>query len=265
MDDKYIIKDTNKLEQHKMPWGYYVQHILRNEYQVKEICLIEKGSCFSYHYHSLVDEIWFIKKGEVHAKIGQRECDYCEGALFLIPKGTYHRLYNIGMSPAVILEIQIGKIDNDDVHRLEDIYGRADCRIDSQNKRECIRETEEISDLLSIKANARNNKHENSRWINFFDIVNSSNYRIRKIEMLSNTRFSYHYHMNVDEVWLITEGKLYVEIDDCSSVVQEGDIIHIPRGAKHFIKNRHTGMTKIIEIQNGTDPNILKDIVRLKL
>jgi mannose-6-phosphate isomerase-like protein (cupin superfamily) len=42
-----------------------------------------------------------------------------------IPKGTKHRLSNIGQTTLVIIEVQLGdKIDEDDITRYEDKYGR---------------------------------------------------------------------------------------------------------------------------------------------
>ena len=110
---------------YKKPWGYYILHTLSEVYQVKEICLANKQDCFSYHFHKLVDEIWYIKKGHVHVVIGEFSGDAEEGKVFLIPKGYKHSLINIGTSNAVIVELQIGRIDHNDVFRLEDKYGRA--------------------------------------------------------------------------------------------------------------------------------------------
>lgn len=121
--------DDNKLGKcdivNKMPWGHYILYTLSETCQVKEIYLAIKHDCFSYHFHKLVDEIWYIKKGHVRVVIGEFCGDAEEGEVFLIPKECKHSLINIGVSSAIIVELQIGIIDSNDVFRLEDKYGRA--------------------------------------------------------------------------------------------------------------------------------------------
>ena len=114
-----------------MPWGNYIPHSLSDTYQVKEIYLANKDDGFSYHFHKLVDEIWYIKKGKVRVFIEEFQEDVDEGAVFLIPKRSRHSLINIGISEVIIIETQIGIIDNNDVYRLKDKYGRSEllCKI----------------------------------------------------------------------------------------------------------------------------------------
>ena len=42
-----------------------------------------------------------------------------------------------------------------------------------------------------------------------------------------------HYHPNEEQFYLVLEGRRYVIVGDEERVVEPGDLVHIPRGAKH--------------------------------
>jgi len=47
------------------------------------------------------------------------------GEKLFIPRETVHRLSATGDAPVRILEISFGEFDEEDIVRLEDVYGRA--------------------------------------------------------------------------------------------------------------------------------------------
>ncbi len=100
-------------------------------------------------------------------------------------------------------------------------------------------------------------------WGEFFMLWDNSNFRIKQIFLNSNSRFSYHYHNSVDEIWIIQEGKLHTIVDNEEKICESGDIVIIPRLVKHRAKNISDGVAKILEIQIGENPNEESDIVRI--
>ena len=251
-------------QKNNMPWGYFIRHVLTDNYQVKEIH-IEPNSCFSYHYHKLVNEIWYIWSGNVHSIIENEEKDYSHGGLLLIPKGTIHRLFNTGNEQAVIFEIQIGNINKDDIHRIQDEYGRANIsheRIVKSNEISSEIQIDEINMKLNNELNDARNTTPTNAWGDFSTFLNFDEYRIRFIMMNKGARLSFHYHQFVDEVWLILEGSIWAYIDDHVEICDTGDILHKPRNLKHHCRNNFNSTTKILEIQIGEDPNIKKDVNR---
>ena len=254
-------------QKNNMPWGYFIQHVLTENYQVKEIH-VEPNSCFSYHYHELANEIWYIWSGNVHAIIGKTEKDYTSGGLLLIPKGIIHRLYNKGQEQAIIFEIQVGNINKEDIHRIQDEYGRANNSHEKNlksNKALSKIEIEKINTKLNAELYETVNKTPSNAWGDFATFMDFGEYRIRFITMNKGARLSYHYHQTVDEVWLILEGSVWAYVGDYAVVYNAGDILHKPRNVKHHCRNNLKGVTKILEIQNGADPNVLNDVVRLNM
>jgi mannose-6-phosphate isomerase len=47
------------------------------------------------------------------------------GEKLFIPRETVHRLSSVGEGEARVLEISFGEFDEDDIVRLDDVYGRA--------------------------------------------------------------------------------------------------------------------------------------------
>ena len=46
-----------------------------------------------------------------------------------------------------------------------------------------------------------------------------------------------HYHKERDEIYYIVKGKGILKIDDEESAVTDGDVILIPKGSKHSLRN----------------------------
>lgn len=252
----------------KMPWGYFIQQVLTENYQVKELHL-EPNSCSSYHYHKLVNEIWYIWSGNVRTIIGKEEKDFSNGGLLLIPKGTIHRLFNVGQEQAVIVEVQIGNITNDDIYRVQDNYGRENDLykeiVQESNTLVSELQTDEINIKLNQELTDAVNKPPSNAWGDFLTFLELNDSRIRFIMMNKGSRLSYHYHQSVDEVWLILEGSVWAYVGDHAVICNAGDILHKPRNVKHHCRNYLKGITKILEIQIGANPNILNDVFRLNI
>jgi mannose-6-phosphate isomerase len=80
---------------------------------VGQVCVWAPGGVLSRHNHRKHDEL----DGEVlHPEPGEK---------LFIPRETVHRLSSVGEGEARVLEISFGEFDEDDIVRLDDVYGRA--------------------------------------------------------------------------------------------------------------------------------------------
>ena len=106
------------------PWGSY-QGIDRAErYQVKRIT-VAPGAQLSLQMHHHRAEHWVVVKGTAKATCGDRTFLLSENQSTFIPIGQQHRLENPGKIPLDIIEVQSGAyLGEDDIERLEDLYGR---------------------------------------------------------------------------------------------------------------------------------------------
>lgn len=108
------------------PWGHYegVDHGVR--YQVKRI-VVYPGQTLSLQKHYHRAEHWVIVRGTALVTRGQDEILLTEDQSIYIPLGTVHRLHNPGKVNLELIEIQTGSyLDEDDIVRFDDVYGRHD-------------------------------------------------------------------------------------------------------------------------------------------
>ncbi|ERL47802.1 3-oxoacyl-acyl-carrier protein reductase [Candidatus Micropelagos thuwalensis] len=104
--------------------GYLRNFKKENYYQVKRITL-DPEQMLSLQYHHHRSEYWLVIKGNALVQIGDKNYETGPGQYRHIPQGEKHRLTNIGSEELVLIEVQIGNyFGEDDIVRLEDIYGR---------------------------------------------------------------------------------------------------------------------------------------------
>ncbi|NQW51380.1 MAG: phosphomannose isomerase type II C-terminal cupin domain [Rhodospirillales bacterium] len=107
------------------PWGSYESVATAGGYQVKRI-VVAPGGVLSRQRHAHRAEHWVVVQGlaivevdGVERRLGPNESAY-------IPVEAIHRLTNVGVDPLVLIEVQCGDyLGEDDIERLEDVYGRA--------------------------------------------------------------------------------------------------------------------------------------------
>ncbi|MDB2668339.1 mannose-1-phosphate guanylyltransferase/mannose-6-phosphate isomerase [Alphaproteobacteria bacterium] len=106
------------------PWGTYATLKQEDGYQVKRIT-VAPGQKLSLQYHHKRAEHWVVTQGKALVQIGDKEFETSPGEYRYIPIGKKHRLTNIGDTELVLLEVQVGSyLGEDDIVRLEDVYGR---------------------------------------------------------------------------------------------------------------------------------------------
>ena len=112
------------MEKEERPWGHYIVTDQGNRYKVKSI-EVKPGEKLSLQKHFHRAEHWVVVEGTALVQVGDEEKLLSENESTYIPVGSVHRLSNPGRIPLRIIEVQSGSyIAEDDIVRLEDIYGR---------------------------------------------------------------------------------------------------------------------------------------------
>lgn len=108
------------------PWGAYDSIDAADRFQVKRIT-VKPGGCLSLQMHYHRAEHWVVVRGTARVTKGEEEMLLTENQSTYIPPGVTHRLENPGKIPLDLIEVQSGAyLDEDDIIRFEDVYGRQD-------------------------------------------------------------------------------------------------------------------------------------------
>lgn len=106
------------------PWGNWEVLDVGAEYIVKRIVVFSKGK-LSLQSHDFRAEHWIIAEGIGRITLGDETFDAPQDTPVYIPKGQKHRIENATSNPLIFIEVQTGKtLDENDIHRYEDVYGR---------------------------------------------------------------------------------------------------------------------------------------------
>ena len=107
------------------PWGAYSSIDRGEGFQVKHIT-VTPGGRLSLQYHHHRAEHWTVVGGTAHVTIDGETHVLQANQSVHIPLGAVHRLENHGEVPVHLIEVQCGSyLGEDDIVRLEDVYGRA--------------------------------------------------------------------------------------------------------------------------------------------
>lgn len=107
------------------PWGSYETLRIENNYQVKSL-IIQPGGRLSLQKHFRRAEHWVVVAGTPTLTVNDQSKVYQVNESVYIPKEAIHRIENFGKEPAKIIEVQVGDyLGEDDIVRIEDVYGRA--------------------------------------------------------------------------------------------------------------------------------------------
>ncbi|MCG8510574.1 MAG: phosphomannose isomerase type II C-terminal cupin domain [Rhodospirillales bacterium] len=106
------------------PWGTWRVLDAGEGYAVKRIGVIPGGK-LSLQRHSHRAEHWTVVSGTARVQVGDEITDMAANQTVFIPVGAVHRIENIGDDEVKFIEVQCGDIlDENDIERLEDVYGR---------------------------------------------------------------------------------------------------------------------------------------------
>ncbi len=108
------------------PWGRFDSLDVGDSHQVKRI-KVHPGGQLSLQYHHHRAEHWIVVAGTARVTLDDQVMDLKPCEQIFIPRGAVHRLENLTDKPVEIIEVQYGSyLGEDDIVRLEDVYGRND-------------------------------------------------------------------------------------------------------------------------------------------
>lgn len=108
------------------PWGYYEGVAEGARFQVKRIS-VKPGEKLSLQMHHHRAEHWVVVQGTARVTKGEEAILLTENQSTYIPLGVQHRLENPGEIELTLIEVQSGSyLGEDDIVRLDDLYGRRD-------------------------------------------------------------------------------------------------------------------------------------------
>jgi mannose-1-phosphate guanylyltransferase/mannose-6-phosphate isomerase len=108
------------------PWGAFDQYVLNSVCTVK-ILTCRPGERLSLQKHRRRCELWVALDYGAVVELDGKSLFPEKGQEIWLPSGSSHRLGCDASSPEPIrmLEISLGDFDENDIERIEDIYGRA--------------------------------------------------------------------------------------------------------------------------------------------
>ena len=62
-------------------------------------------------------------------------------------------------------------------------------------------------------------------------IAEMNNYQFKLVKIKND--FVWHKHNDTDEVFIVIEGRIYIEFEDETIEINEGEMIVVPKGTKH--------------------------------
>ena len=106
------------------PWGSYESLVVAEGFQVKRI-IVQPGQTLSLQKHFHRAEHWIVVRGTAEVTRGEETFSLTADQSTYIPLETVHRLANPGQTALELIEVQSGSyLGEDDIVRLEDVYGR---------------------------------------------------------------------------------------------------------------------------------------------
>ena len=107
------------------PWGTWEVLAVGHNYIVKRI-IVNPDQQLSLQLHHHRDEHWIIADGVAEVTLDDRVFTAPANTPIFIRVGQKHRIANRTQTPIVFIEVQTGEtLDENDIVRLEDNYGRA--------------------------------------------------------------------------------------------------------------------------------------------
>ncbi len=89
-------------------------------------------------------------------------------------------------------------------------------------------------------------------WGKYEVLLDTPNYKVKRITVKPGQRLSYQYHNHRSEVWTVVSGVGLYTIDGISQEAGYGQSIKIKKRAHHRIENEKDDLLVFIEVQTGT-------------
>lgn len=115
------MKNENLFER---PWGTYLNAFEEPGYKIKKIT-VKPGQRLSLQSHEHRAEHWVVVHGQALVTLDDKEIPMGRDQYIYIPKGSVHRLQNLGSDDLILVEVQLGNyLGEDDIKRYQDDYNR---------------------------------------------------------------------------------------------------------------------------------------------
>jgi len=113
------------------PWGTYTVLEEGPGFKMKRL-EVKPGGSLSLQLHRRRSEHWVVVRGTACVTCGERIYDVPQGESTFVPVGTRHRIENRGTEVLAIIEVACGDyIEEDDIVRFDDKYGRIAAKVDN--------------------------------------------------------------------------------------------------------------------------------------
>ena len=89
-------------------------------------------------------------------------------------------------------------------------------------------------------------------WGKFEILLDSTECKVKRLQISPHRRLSLQYHNFRSEHWLVVSGTAHVHINGKNLYLTSGQSIDIPIKSKHFIENKNKNTLIIIETQLGS-------------
>ena len=115
------MKNENVFER---PWGHYFNALEEPGFKIKKI-VVKPNSRLSLQSHEHRSEHWVVVQGSALITLDDKEIGMERDQYIYIPKGSVHRLQNLGSDDLILVEVQLGSyLGEDDIKRYQDDYNR---------------------------------------------------------------------------------------------------------------------------------------------
>jgi len=122
-----LLKKRSEYKEHRKvyrPWGWYDSIESGEYFKVKKLH-VNPGGKLSLQFHEKRAEHWIVVEGVAIVIKSNESFVLNEGESTFIPAKEVHSLKNDSDEPLVLIEVQSGTyLEEDDITRLDDIYGR---------------------------------------------------------------------------------------------------------------------------------------------
>jgi len=122
-DDDYGRKFKAEITEDIRPWGKFRVYPHQDAGSLK-IITVNPGGKLSLQYHNRRSEFWVVLDKGLEITVNETTWRPDKGEEIYIPIKARHRLRGVGSQPARIMEIWLGRSEENDIVRLDDAYGR---------------------------------------------------------------------------------------------------------------------------------------------
>ena len=105
------------------PWGQFTVFALNEPASVK-IITVAPGAKLSLQRHANRAETWLVLDPGLEVVVGERTWRPVPGEVVHVPRGVVHRM-SATAGGVRVLEVVLDPFDEEDIERLDDVYGRA--------------------------------------------------------------------------------------------------------------------------------------------